>query len=292
MIEIKRKGVIEAVLVSTVLLVLSGVAGADPVRIKGVINGRSGATLSVQSADSGKVTVLLTPSTKVDEMESILVTGHLAPTALIPGLTVTVEGSYDSQKQLVADKVLFQGSDLKAAQDIQAGLAPVQQQVQQEQKEIEAQQKASAEHAAEIAANKAAIAEANKRFGELGDYNILGEVTVLFGNGQTAIEPQYKPQLVKLAQQAKGVKGYVISVQGYASKVGSAALNQKLSAERAANVTAFMEQEGKIPLTNMLAPGAMGTSKQVAPDASTEGQAENRRVVVRILQNKAIAGVD
>jgi outer membrane protein OmpA-like peptidoglycan-associated protein len=292
MLEIKRKGVIKAAMVSTVLLVLPGVAGADPVRIKGVINGRSGATLSVQSADSGKVTVLLTPSTKVDEMESILVTGHLAPTALIPGLTVTVEGSYDSQKQLVADKVLFQGSDLKAAQDIQAGLAPVQQQVQQEQKEIEAQQKASAEHAAEIAANKAAIAEANKRFGELGDYNILGEVTVLFGNGQTAIEPQYKPQLVKLAQQAKGVKGYVISVQGYASKVGSAALNQKLSAERAANVTAFMEQEGKIPLTNMLAPGAMGTSKQVAPDASTEGQAENRRVVVRILQNKAIAGVD
>jgi outer membrane protein OmpA-like peptidoglycan-associated protein len=80
--------------------------------------------------------------------------------------------------------------------------------------------------------------------------------------------------------------------QGYASKIGSAALNQKLSAERAANVTAFMEQEGKIPLTNMLAPGAMGTSKQVAPDATTEGQAENRRVVVRILQNKAIAGVD
>ena len=225
-------------------------------------------------------------------MESILVTGHLAPTALVPGLKVTVEGSYDSQKQLVADKVLFQASDLQAAQDIQAGLAPVQQQVQQEQKEIEAQQKASAEHAAEIAANKAAIAEANKRFGELGDYNILGEVTVLFGNGQTAIEPQFKPQLVKLAQQAKGVKGYVISVQGYASKVGSAALNQKLSSERAANVTAFMEQDGKIPLTNMLAPGAMGTSKQVAPDATTEGQAENRRVVVRILQNKAIAGVN
>jgi outer membrane protein OmpA-like peptidoglycan-associated protein len=40
----------------------------------------------------------------------------------------------------------------------------------------------------------------------------------------------------------------------------------------------------------MLAPGAMGTSKQVAPDKTAEGQAENRRVVVRILQNKGIAG--
>jgi outer membrane protein OmpA-like peptidoglycan-associated protein len=34
----------------------------------------------------------------------------------------------------------------------------------------------------------------------------------------------------------------------------------------------------------------MGTSKQVASDATAEGQAENRRVVVRVLQNKGIAG--
>jgi outer membrane protein OmpA-like peptidoglycan-associated protein len=67
-------------------------------------------------------------------------------------------------------------------------------------------------------------------------------------------------------------------------------LNQRLSCERADHVTEFLEQQGKIPLTNMLAPGAMGTSNQVAPDATVEGQAENRRVVVRILQNKGIAG--
>ncbi len=104
------------------------------------------------------------------------------------------------------------------------------------------------------------------------------------------IEPQYDPQLLKLAQQAMSITGYVIQVKGYASKVGSAALNQKLSTERAQNVANFLEQRGKIPLTNMLAPGAMGTSKQVAPDTTAEGQAENRRVVVRILQNKGIAG--
>jgi outer membrane protein OmpA-like peptidoglycan-associated protein len=79
-------------------------------------------------------------------------------------------------------------------------------------------------------------------------------------------------------------------VKGYASKVGSAALNQKLSTERAENVTTFLEEQGNIPLTNILAPGAMGTSRQVAPDTTVEGQAENRRVVIRILQNKGIAG--
>jgi len=40
-----------------------------------------------------------------------------------------------------------------------------------------------------------------------------------------------------------------------------------------------------------LAPGAMGESGQVNNDKSAEGQAENRRVVVRVLQNKAIAGI-
>ena len=86
------------------------------------------------------------------------------------------------------------------------------------------------------------------------------------------------------------IDGYVIQVKGYASSVGSAALNQKLSTERANNVTEFLEQKGGIPLTNILAPGAMGTSKQVAPDNTAEGQADNRRVLVRILQNKGIAG--
>ena len=46
------------------------------------------------------------------------------------------------------------------------------------------------------------------------------------------------------------------------------------------------EQQGQIPLTNILAPGAMGTSRQVAPDTTAEGQAENRRIVVRILQTR------
>jgi OmpA-OmpF porin, OOP family len=75
--------------------------------------------------------------------------------------------------------------------------------------------------------------------------------------------------------------------------VQRAALNQRLSLERARNVTNFMEQQGNIPLTNILSPGAMGTSRQVAPspdETAAEGQADNRRVVVRILQNKGIAG--
>lgn len=253
--------------------------------------------MSVQTQGDENVTVVLTPSTQVEEPDGLFRKKHLSMTALVPGLAVQVKGSFNDKHQLVADHVTFHGSDLKTAQDIQAGLAPTEQKVQQNQQQLQAQQQQIQQEQqqlqaeqAKIAANKAAIAAANKRFGELGDYNILGEVTVLFGNDKVTIDPQYKPQLLKLAQQAMGITGYVIQVKGYASKVGSAALNQKLSTERAENVTNFLEQEGKIPLTNMLAPGAMGTSQQVAADSTAEGQPENRRVVVSIPQNKAIAG--
>jgi OmpA-OmpF porin, OOP family len=222
---------------------------------------------------------------------------ELGMTALIPGLPVEVKGMLNDKHQLVADSVKFKASDLKMAQDIQAGVAPTAQQAQTNaagvaanQKDIQANEQEIEANQAKIAANQAMIAAANKRFGELGQYNILGEVTVLFANGKVTVDPKYDPQLMVLANKALAIDAYIIQVQGYASAVGSAALNQKLSSERADNVLAFLEQNGKIPLTNILAPGAMGSSEQVAPNATAEGQAENRRVVVRILQNKGIAG--
>jgi OOP family OmpA-OmpF porin len=275
-------------------------------QIQGVIDGRSGATMSLQVVGSPDTTVLLTDATEVGEVEGVFHgrTKQMPMTALIPGLPVQVKGTLNDQNQLVADSVKFKGSDLKTAMDAQAGLQPTEQkiaantaQIQQTDAQVAAQQAALAAQQAQltaeqqkIAANKAAIAADNKRFGELGEYNILGETTVYFGNGKVTVDPQYQTALVQLAQQAKGITAYILQVQGYASAVGSAALNQKLSSERANAVTAILEQQGGIPLTNMLAPGAMGTSQQVDSDKTAEGQAENRRVVVRILQNKGVSG--
>jgi OmpA-OmpF porin, OOP family len=300
----KIRNALKPGLIFAAFLLICGVAAAQ--NVQGVISGRSGATMTLQTQPSGSVVVVLTPSTEVDEVEGVLKARkkEMGVTALIPGLQVQVQGSYNAQNQLVADTVKFKGNDLKNAEDIQAGVTPVaqeaqanqqqiqadQQKLQQQQAQLTAEQQQTAANQAAIAANKAAIAADNKRFGELADYNILGEVTVYFANGSTTIDAQFKPQLLQLAQQAMGIKAYILQVQGYASKVGSAALNQKLSSERANNVTEFLEQQGSIPLTNMLAPGAMGTSQQVAPDTTAEGQAEDRRVVVKILQNKGIAG--
>ncbi len=288
------------------LLLLCGVAAAQSAKLQGVINGRSGATMTVQSPDAGNTVVVLTDNTDVEDVSGIFHARkkQMGLTALVPGLQVTVQGSYNAQNQMVADTVKFNGKELQTATDIQAGVTPVEQQeqaekaqaakqeaqIQKEQAAMVQQQQEMAAADAKIAAEKAAIAAVNKRFGELGDYNIWDEVTVLFGNDKVNVDPQYFPKLQELCQKSKTVTGYVIQVKGYASKVGSAALNQKLSQERAANVTDYLDQQCHIPLTNILAPGAMGTSKQVAPDTTAEGQAENRRVVVRLLQNKGIAG--
>jgi OmpA-OmpF porin, OOP family len=96
--------------------------------------------------------------------------------------------------------------------------------------------------------------------------------------------------LLALTEKAKTIEGYMIEVKGYASASGSTALNQKLSEDRANSVTNIVIQQGHVPLTRMLAPGAMGESEQVGKERTSEGEAENRRVVVRVLQNKAIAG--
>jgi len=300
-----RSAFIVSLSVAAVLL-LCGVAGAQSAQIQGVINGRSGATMTVQTQDSGNVVVVLNDMTSVEDVAGIFHARkrQMGMTVLEPGLQVQVQGNYNAQNQLVANTIKFNGKDLQTASDIQAGVTPVEQQeqlqkeqaakqeaqIKKEQAAMTQQQKEMAAAQAKIAANKAAIAAVNKRFGELADYNIWDEVTVLFGNDKVTVDPQYNAKLLALCQKAKTVNGYVIQVKGYASAVGSAALNQKLSQERAANVTDFLEQKGGIPLTNILAPGAMGTSKQVAPDTTVEGQAENRRVVVRVLQNKGIAG--
>ena len=212
------------ILSMTALAMICGTATAQSVQ--GVINGRSGSTMTLETQDAGNVVVALTPDTQVEEVQGLLKarSKQMAVTALIPGLPVQVQGSsYNALNQLVADTVKFKGNSLQAAEDTQAGLAPTeaqvqanqqqlqaeQQIVQQQQQQLQAEQQKSAANAAAIAANKAAIAEDNKRFGELADYNILGEVTVLFGNGQVTIDPERKLSAVSPASSGSTPKTLV-----------------------------------------------------------------------------------
>ena len=296
-----------ASLAMLLLIVASTAASAQTAKVKGLIESRSGAALILKTPDSQKVTVLLTDNTEVGQIQGVLKarSKSMAMTYLIPGLQVQVEGTYDAQNQLIAKSVKFKGNDLKSAQAIDAGLHETRKETQQNTAELEKHnaalqahnealqqhQQQLTEHQEKIAANKAAIEAGKARFGQLDDYYILDEVTIYFGNGKVNLEPQYNSKLISLAEKAKKFDGYLIEIKGYASSVGSTELNQRLSQDRAENVASFLLQQGRIPLTNMLAPGAMGESEQVGNPRTKESEEQSRRVVVRILQNKGVAGL-
>jgi len=288
------------------LTLFGAVCQAQTIKMQGLIEGRSGATIILRSGDAEKVIVLLTDSTKVGQVQGVLKARKkdMSMAALIPGLAINVEGEYNAQKQLVAKMVKFKGDDLARAKSIQAGLHETQTQSRQNKAELDKQNAELQSHNAalqlqhekitdnqeKIAANKSAIAAATARFGQLDDYYILDEVPVYFGNGKTGLEAKYKPQLMEFSDKAKKIDAYMIQVVGYASSSGSEEVNQRLSEDRAHSVANFLLQQCRIPLTNVMAPGAMGESDQVGNPKTADGEAQNRRVLVRVLQNKGVAG--
>ena len=282
------------------LTVLSTTLAQDAnTKVKGIIKARNGDIVVVQTDTEPALNVHLADSTDVGQFEGALKARNkkMSMTALIPGLPIQVEGPRNGPNDVLAQKIRFKGNDFQQAKAIQAGMheekqlnAEQQAALEKHNAELAAQAAQLNEHNEKIAANKAAIEANTARFGQLDDYYIYDEVTIYFGNGKTALDSKYKAPLAELAKKAESVNGYMVEVKGFASASGSAALNQKLSQQRAENVVNYLQQQGHVPLSRMLAPGAMGES-QADTTAKGSDEAEARKVVVRVLQNKAIAGI-
>jgi outer membrane protein OmpA-like peptidoglycan-associated protein len=288
-------------------------ASAQQATVEGLVVGRSGPTMLVRTGDSPKLTVLLSDSTQTTEKGGFLGLDrkHPAVVDLVPGLAVKVEGTYDGDHQLVARKVTFSRNSMNTARQIDAGLNPVNQQVaaaqdqlRSDRKDIDQNQQDTAKNSQDIdstkqglasttadtATNKQAIGQANQRFTTLDQYEDKGSITVNFANGKATVSKKDKDQLTDFVKSAANTPGYMIEVQGYASSVGSAVLNQRLSSERADAVLAIIQQTGAAPMTRILAPAAMGTTNPVSGDHTRSAQAQNRRDVVTIVVNKGITG--
>jgi OOP family OmpA-OmpF porin len=287
-------------------------AGSQQATVEGLVIGRDGSNMSVKTADTPRLTVVLSDSTKATEKGGFLGLSRkdLGITQLVPGMQVKVEGAYDADHQLLAKKVTFSRNSYQTAQQIDAGLNPTnekvakqQDQLRSDRRDIESSQSDIAQAkqdinttqqglAANVQAtgeNKQAIGQTNTRIGTLDQYATKGSYTVQFANGRSAVTTKYKDELTDFVKEAANTPGAMIEVQGYASKVGSPTLNQKLSSERADNVLTIIQQAG-VPLTRILAPAAMGTTEQVADNHTRSGQAQNRRVVVTIVVNQGISG--
>jgi OOP family OmpA-OmpF porin len=288
-------------------------AYAQEATVQGMVIGRNGPQMAVKTADTPRLIVLLSDSTKATQKGGFLGMGgrDLGVEALVPGLSVKVEGAYNPDHQLLAKKVVFSKGSLNTARAIDAGLDPVnaklgeqQDQLASNKRDIASSQDMIAKNSQDIDTTKQGLAtttqattqnttqigQTNTRIGTLDQYDTKDSMTINFANGRATVKPQDKDALTDFVKAAANTPGFMIEVQGYASTVGSATLNQRLSAERADAVLAIIQQSGAVPMTRILAPAAMGTSNQVDTDHTRKAQAQNRRVVVTIVVNKGITG--
>ena len=162
------------------------------------------------------------------------------------------------------------------------------------QQNIEANKQGIDANQQNIAANKTSIdanaAETSKRFSDLSEYDTKDQLDVRFASGSTKISAGDQAALNKLAHNAVNLKGYIIQVKGFADSSGDAAMNQKLSMDRAQGVIAYLIQSCNVPVRHIVAPGAMGAVAPVASNETKSGRSENRRVEIKVLLNKGLSG--
>ena len=279
---------------------------AQKAEVNGMIVSRSGDTLSVESAGGGTTKVVLSAETKTRDKTGVfgLRNDSLAETVLIPGLKVQIDGSTDQQGRVVAQTITVDGDDLETAEMIQSGLHPTAEQVEANvhgiaankqgieanKVELASQKEDVTENTQRIQQNMQDIAEHTQRFMALTDFDVTGNAVVKFDVGSSALSADGEEQLKSVVQTTAGLKGYIIEVMGYADATGNAEMNTKLSENRAKAVITYLVQQGGIPVRHIVAPGAMGEYGPAAPNETKEGRAENRRVEVKVLVNKGVAG--
>src|SRR4051794_39031387 len=282
----------------------------DKVKVNGLITTRTGEAIVLKTTDGTAMNVLLDDDTKVQQPKGLIGArkSRMSAAVLVPGLRVSVDGTRQDATHILAKSITFDKDDLQTAQMIQAGLTPTEQKVAANKADIGSNKQDIDANKQNIDANKAGIdanqqniasnkatmdanaAETSKRFSELSDYDTKDQFDVRFASGSVKISSEGEQGLTKLAHTAVNQTGYIIQVKGYADSSGNAAMNQKLSMERAQNVIAFLLQNCNVPVRHIVAPGAMGEAEPAASNETTAGRAENRRVEVKVLVNKGLAG--
>ncbi|MBE8567869.1 OmpA family protein [Vibrio sp. OPT20] len=106
------------------------------------------------------------------------------------------------------------------------------------------------------------------------------ELHILFANNSTEINPVFLGQIRQMAAFLKRYEGTSIELQGYASKVGNAKHNLKLSKERASHVRRALISNGIQPSrVNIVGHG----DSEFSSDDSQVNHALHRKVVASVV---------
>jgi peptidoglycan-associated lipoprotein len=155
-------------------------------------------------------------------------------------------------------------------------------------KQVAAVQAQVTENAQGVAANRANVAENKAGVSALraaSDYNqqVMASVAVEFATASAKLSSDDQAQLSKLADSLKSSNSLArVQIEGHADVRGGKLANQKLSRERASTVYRYLADQG-IP-TSKMDLIAQGEDKAKGSKASPEDMANDRKVVVSVLQ--------
>jgi len=100
-----------------------------------------------------------------------------------------------------------------------------------------------------------------------------------FPVGQAVILPENYPLLSKVQRAIRSFGEPDVLIEGHTDSTGSAELNELLSQQRADAVSQYLLANGTVRKRQIVATG-YGASKPLAPNATAEGRAVNRRIDV------------
>jgi len=118
----------------------------------------------------------------------------------------------------------------------------------------------------------------------LDNYRAVSETSVHFAFNSAVLSKKAKAALDQLGNDIPNTKGYLIQLIGGTDSVGSAQYNYKLSEERASAVVQYLATKYDVPAYKIYVAG-LGKDKEVAPNKSAKGRAQNRRVDVQLMTN-------
>src|SRR6185369_13304052 len=226
--------------------------------------------------------VLITDNTSIKTNGGVLRSGKKYPvTDILRGLIVEVEGKGDNQGQLVADKIRFNESDMRAAITSDTRVSPVEANMERVAGQMDELYAVAAEARAEVKA-------VNERVSSLDDYDVFETASVTFRTNSAVLSPEAKTQLDALAAKATAGRAYMIEVAGHTDSTGSDAKNFRLSQQRAEAVVQYLAVQHKIPLRRFVTPMGYGKTDAVADNTTAEGRLQNRRVDVKMIINRGL----
>ena len=253
------------------------------VKFRGVVLGRDADSFMMRDRNRTDYRVVLTDGTSIKTYGGIFRFGKkYAVTDILRGLIVEVEGRGNSQGQLVADKIRFNETDMRAAITTDTRVNPVE----ENQERLSGQMDELSAIAAE-ARNE--VRQANERISSLDDFDVQESVTVNFSVNSAVLSPEARRQLDTLAEKALAAKAFMIEVGGHTDSTGSEARNFQLSRQRAEAVIQYLAVNHKIPVRRFVSPLGYGKTDAVADNKTVAGRAQNRRVEVKMLTNRGMS---